>query len=64
MRQDLEFIASVKMAYKAQLLPRQVGVHHQNRDGYGLNTENVHAFGQDIIRMGFSWDQVEGGASH
>ena len=56
----LGLLAQVNLTYKAQLLPRQVGVHPQNRNGYGLNSENVHALGQDIIRMGFSWDQAEG----
>ena len=60
----LGLLAQVNLTYKAQLLPRQVGVHPQNRNGYGLNSDNVHALGQDIIRMGFSWDQVDGGVNH
>ena len=56
----LALLSSVKMTYEAQLLPRQVGVHPDNRDGYGLNSEDVHGLGQDIFRMGWAWDQVAG----
>ena len=54
----LALLTKVKMTYKAQLLPSQVGVHPDNRDGYGLNSEDVHGLGQDIFTMGWSWGQV------
>ena len=56
----LTLLKGIGMTYRATLLPRQVGVHPDNRDGYGLNSEDVHGLGQDILRMGWSWEQVEG----
>ena len=49
-------LAGVSLSYPSYLQPRTVGVHPENRDKYGLNTENVHGLGKDILRMGFSGD--------
>jgi hypothetical protein len=46
------------MAYRARLGPRVVGVDPSNRDGYGVNYEDVHALGHDIAMIGFSWQEV------
>ena len=45
--------------YRATLLPRQIGVDPSNRDGYGVNAEDVHALRHDIACMGFSWKEVD-----
>lgn len=47
-----------QLAYKARLQPRQVGVHPKNRDGCGLNYEDVHGLGHDIACLGWSWEEV------
>ena len=46
------------MATKCRLPVRLVGVDPSNRDGYGVNSEDVHALGADIYAFGFSWAEV------
>ena len=50
----LKLLKGVSLSYPSYLPPRSVGVHPENRDKYGLNTEDVHGLGKDIARMGFS----------
>ena len=51
-------LESMGWAHTQRLLPRQVGVHPLNRDGMGVNTDDVHGLGRDILAMGWSWLQV------
>ena len=55
----LDKLEKMGWAYRVNLQPRQVGVHPSNRDGYGLNAEDVHALGRDILAMGWSWNEVQ-----
>ena len=43
------------LAYRLSIPARFVGVHHQNRSGYGVSEPEVHALGSEIIGMGWSW---------
>ena len=43
-----------KMARRMRLPPTMVGVHPQNRSGYGVSAMEVHALGADICAMGWS----------
>ena len=45
--------------FEQALPPRLVGVDPSNRDGFGLSPENVHALGDDIAFMGWSWNEVK-----
>ena len=38
-----------------QLPPKSVGVHPENRYGFGVSAAAVHRLGARIVRMGFSW---------
>ena len=44
-----------KLAYRLKLPPHFVGVHPCNRDGAGLNEQECHALGHDIVSMGWSF---------
>ena len=46
-------------SFEAQLPVRQVGVDPSNRDGCGVSAENVHALGDDIAFMGWSWAELK-----
>lgn len=56
--QVLTELESMGDAWSAQIRPCQVGVDPSNRDGQGVNAEDVHSLGADILSMGFSWNQV------
>lgn len=56
--QALAVLLENDMAHVAKINPRQVGVHPDNRDGYGVNQADVHELGSEIFRMGWSWDQT------
>ena len=47
-------------AWTVRIRPGQVGPHPTNRDGVGVNAEDVHSLGADILGMGWSWQQVTG----
>ena len=51
----LDKLEEVGLSYRAKLLPRQVGADPSNRDGYGINAEDVHVIGHDIAFLGWSW---------
>jgi len=51
----LDKLEEVGLSYRAKLLPRQVGADPSNRDGYGINAEDVHVIGHDIAHLGWSW---------
>ena len=38
--------------------PSRLGAHPNNRGSYGVNVETVHSLGEDIVQLGWSWDQV------
>ena len=46
------------MAWPARIRPCQVGVDPSNRDGVGVNTEDVHSLGASILAMGWSDKQT------
>ena len=46
------------LATKSRLPCRLVGCDPSNRDGYGVNSEDVHALGSNILEFGFSWGEV------
>jgi hypothetical protein len=54
----LRHLEEAGYCYRATLLPRQIGVAPSNRDGYGVNAEDVHSLGHDIAFMGWSWSEV------
>ena len=54
----LEELQATGMAWKQRIRPCQVGVDPSNRDGVGVNVEDVHALGSDILYLGWSWSQV------
>jgi hypothetical protein len=54
----LRHLEEAGYCYRATLLPRQIGVDPSNRDGYGVNAEDVHSLGHDIAFMGWSWSEV------
>ena len=56
--QVLEELVENGMAWKQRIRPCQVGVDPSNRDGVGVNVEDVHALGADILYWGWSWSQV------
>ena len=41
------------LAWRARINPRQVGVHPQNRGGWGVSPGQVHKLGSDIFVMGW-----------
>lgn len=43
-----------KLAWRARIPPRAVGVHKENRGGYGVGAPEVHRLGADITKMGWS----------
>ena len=55
----LTMLQQAGLSYKATLPVRSVGVDPSNRDGFGLSAENVHALGDDIAFMGWSWGEVK-----
>ena len=54
----LEELQGAGLAWKQRIRPCQVGVDPSNRDGVGVNVEDVHALGADILYWGWSWSQV------
>ena len=47
--QVLAELESQGMAWTQRIRPQQVGVHPCNRDGLGVNAEDVHSLGADIL---------------
>ena len=45
-----------KLAWRAHLPPRCVGVHPENRGGYGVSAPEVHRLGAKITAVGWSHD--------
>ena len=43
-----------KLAWRVKLPPRLVGVHPDNRGGFGVSGSEVHRLGSDIVGMGWS----------
>ena len=41
-----------KLAWRLRILPRKVGVHKANRNGYGIAAPAVHTLGAEIVTMG------------
>ena len=58
--QVLAELESQGMVWTQRIRPQQVGVHPCNRDGLGVNAEDVHSLGADILSWGFSWQQTAG----
>lgn len=56
--QALALLEKQEWAWRCRLRPRQVGVDPTNRDGYGVNYEDVHGLGRDIANIGWSWDET------
>ena len=54
----LEELQANGMAWRMRIRPCQVGVDPSNRDGVGVNVEDVHSLGADILYWGWSWSQV------
>ena len=51
----LDMLLSMNLAYRMSIPPSLVGVHPDNRDGYGVSPVEVHALGADIVHWGWSW---------
>ena len=45
-----------KLCWEQGIPVARVGVHPVNRDGLGVNAEDVHALGGDLFAMGWSWE--------
>ena len=56
--QALALLEKQEWAWCCRLRPRQVGVDPSNRDGYGVNYEDVHGLGRDIANIGWSWEET------
>ena len=56
--QALALLEKQEWAWRCRLRPRQVGVDPSNRDGYGVNYEDVHGLGRDIANIGWSWEET------
>ena len=50
----LDMLVEQKLAWKARIPPKRVGVDKANRGGYGVSPTEVHALGSEIVKMGFS----------
>lgn len=46
------------LASKCTIAPSQLGIHPQNRSTYGVNEEEIHRLGSDIMDMGFSLEEI------
>ena len=51
-------LESLHLAWVQRIRPMPVGVDPSNRDGLGVNAEDVHTLGSAIISLGWSWQQV------
>ena len=58
MDQVMQLLEYQGLAWSQRIRPQQVGVEPSNRDGVGVNAEDVHSLGADIFAMGWSWSQV------
>ena len=56
--QVLKLLEESGQMWTQQIRPQQVAPDPENRDGVGVNAEDVHGLGADILAMGFSWIQV------
>ena len=45
-----------KLVWEERIPVSRVGVSPVNRDGLGVNAEDVHALGGDLFAMGWSWE--------
>ena len=45
-----------KLCWEERIPVARVGVSPVNRDGLGVNAEDVHALGGDLFAMGWSWE--------
>ena len=50
----IEILKDDGLCYITYILSTRVGVHRQNRGGYGVSGVEVHALGADIVEMGWS----------
>ena len=44
-------------AYRAQIQPGHVGIHPRNRDGGGVSWPHCHKLGNDLVTLGFLWEE-------
>ena len=58
MDEVMKLLEHLGLAWSQRIRPQQVGVEPSNRDGVGVNAEDVHSLGADIFVMGWSWSQV------
>ena len=54
----LKILMRCKLAYKQTLLPNMLLVHQDNRSGAMLNSFDVHAKGQTMAHIGFSYSKL------
>ena len=47
-----------KLCWEQRIPVARVGVSPVNRDGLGVNAEDVHALGGDLFAMGWSWEAM------
>lgn len=50
----LQLLEADKMAWRVRIPPLLVGVHPENRNGYGVSAPEVHRLGSDVVSMGWS----------
>ena len=52
----LDILEKENFAYRKQIHPSAIGVHPCNRNGYGISPIEVHALGETIVKLGWSWN--------
>ena len=52
MDEVMKLLEYLGLAWSQRIRPQQVGVEPSNRDGVGVNAEDVHSLGADIFVMG------------
>ena len=54
----LKYLKAKNLCDTMRIVPRLVGVHYLNRDGYGLNAADVHLLLDDIFDIGWDYEEV------
>ena len=53
-KQIIAELSAAGLAYQMKLLPRLVGCHPQNRDGFGVSGSAAHELTSSIFSLGFA----------
>jgi hypothetical protein len=58
-KQIIAELSAAGLAYQMKLLPRLVGCHPQNRDGFGISGSAVHELASSIFSLGFDHGEAK-----